>query len=85
MDSRDSAKTASGRGHIHAEPRPEIPFSLSLKDNFDPPSGGGWTNRAPALFGFVHSGNAFYRAMLKIGGGTQQPGASSLSNEYLRK
>jgi hypothetical protein len=31
------AKKFSGRGNVDAVPRPEILFSLSLKDNFDPP------------------------------------------------
>jgi hypothetical protein len=30
----------TGRGNAAAVPRPEILFSLSLKDNFDPPKGG---------------------------------------------
>jgi hypothetical protein len=37
-----AARYFSGRGTAATIPRPEILFSLSLKDNFDPPSRGGW-------------------------------------------
>jgi hypothetical protein len=40
---RSEAENFSGRGAAGPIPRPEILFSLSLKDNFDPPSRGGWT------------------------------------------
>jgi hypothetical protein len=34
-----NSKNFSGRGDIGGVPRPEILFSLPLKDNFDPPRG----------------------------------------------
>jgi hypothetical protein len=34
---RSEAKNFSGRGAASTIPRPEILFSLALKDNFDPP------------------------------------------------
>jgi predicted DNA-binding ribbon-helix-helix protein len=40
---RSAAKNFSGRGTASTIPRPEILVSLSLKDNFDPPSKGGWS------------------------------------------
>jgi hypothetical protein len=39
---RTNTKYFSGRGDVDGALRPEILFSLSLKDNFDPPSSGGW-------------------------------------------
>jgi hypothetical protein len=33
-----NSKNFSGRGYVDAASRPEILFSLTLKDNFDPPS-----------------------------------------------
>jgi hypothetical protein len=39
---RREPKNFSGRGHADGAPRPEIFFTLSLKDNFDPPSRSGW-------------------------------------------
>jgi hypothetical protein len=39
-----NSKNFSGRGAASTLPRPEILFSLSLEDNFDPPSRGEWKN-----------------------------------------
>jgi predicted DNA-binding ribbon-helix-helix protein len=40
---RSGTKNFSGRGNVYEAPRPEIFFSLSLKDNFNLPSRGGWS------------------------------------------
>ena len=43
-----SGEKGPGAGHADKVPRPEILFTLSLKDNFDPPSWGGWNSHASA-------------------------------------
>jgi hypothetical protein len=43
---RADTKSFSGRGIVEAAPLPEIFLSLTLKNDFDPPSRGGWKKAA---------------------------------------
>jgi hypothetical protein len=85
-----SGEKGPGAGHADKVPRPKILFSLSLKDNFDPPSWGGWNSHAsvarknsPLLFRLFNRGNLGRWPNRRALQSRQNPGVEQGNNRRL--